>query len=188
VGGNPRSVTIPDARGNGASFRVTRHQAERKIVLSQWRGGVCVASTPIELSEVPALIGIFADALGEAVVESVAHSSALSRAAAAQAAAAAAAAEARTTAAHTSLVACPPEVWTAKRGLNRDRAEPGQGRLTPAALRQSSLRAWATVQGRLRPAWAEITQLRPPASRPVSGEAAPTGPASGRPYPSGASG
>ena len=182
MGGNPKSVTIPDARGNGASFRVTRHQAERKIVLSQWRGGVCVASTPIELSEVPALIGIFADALGEAVVESVAHSSALARASAAQAAA-----EART-AARTSVVARPPEVWSAKRGLNRDRAEPGQGRLTPAALRKSSIRAWATLQGRLRPAWAEITQLRPPASRPVSGDAAPTGPASGRPYPSGASG
>jgi hypothetical protein len=183
MGGNPKSVTIPDARGNGASFRVTRHQAERKIVLSQWRGGVCVASTPIELSEVPALIGIFADALGEAVVESVAHSSALARASAAQAAE-----EARTAAARTSVVARPPEVWSAKRGLNRDRAEPGQGRLTPAALRKSSTRAWATLQGRLRPAWAEITQLRPPASRPVSGDAAPTGPASGRPYPSGASG
>ena len=129
MGGNPKTLTIPDARGNGASFRVTRHQAERKIVLSQWRDGVCVASTPIELSEVPALIGIFADALGEASVE----------------------APART-----------PEVWSAKRGLNRDRGERATGRpCTPSSLRQSSVRAWASLQGRMRPAWAEITHLRP---------------------------
>jgi hypothetical protein len=36
-------------------------------VLSHWRDGVCVASTPIELSEVSALIGVLADALGDAV-------------------------------------------------------------------------------------------------------------------------
>ncbi len=169
MGGNPKSVTIPDARGNGASFRVTRHQAERKIVLSQWRGGVCVASTPIELSDVPALIGILADALGEAVMESVTRT---------------------------------PEVWSAKRGLNRDRGESGhgrlgvggrgsregQGRLAPASLRQSSARAWATLQGRMRPAWAEITHLRPAAGGPGRGDGTPTGPVSGRPFPSGASG
>jgi hypothetical protein len=187
VGGNPKTLTIPDARGNGASFRVTRHPAQKKIVLSQWRDGVCVASTPIELSEVPALIGIFADALGEAVVESVART---------------------------------PEVWSAKRGLNRDRSESGEGRLgvgragqdraaqdraatgrtgtgrgrtarqgiTPTSLRESSARAWATLQGRMRPAWAEITHLRPVTGAPSRADAAPTAPASGRPFPSGASG
>ncbi len=155
MGGNPKTLTIPDARGNGASFRVTRHQAERKIVLSQWRDGVCVASTPIELSDVPALIGIFADALGEAVVESVART---------------------------------PEVWSAKRGLNRDRCEEGQGRLTPSSLRQSSVRAWANLQGRMRPAWAEITHLRPASGGSGRGEATPTERASGRPFRSGASG
>ncbi len=189
MGGTPKTLTIPDARGNGASFRVTRHQAERKIVLSQWRGGVCVASTPIELSDVPALIGIFADALGESVVESVARPQAAARS---------------------------TEVWSAKRGLNRDRGEsgqgrlgvggrvsgqgqgrqgqgqgqvrPGPGRLAPAALRRSSVRAWATLQGRIRPAWAEITHLRPVPEGAGRAEAAPTGRASGRPFPSGASG
>ena len=157
MGGNPKTLTIPDARGNGASFRVTRHQAERKIVLSQWRDGVCVASTPIELSEVPALIGIFADALGEAVVESVART---------------------------------PEVWSAKRGLSRDRGEQGHGhgRTTPSSLRRSSARAWASLQGRMRPAWAEITHLRPVHGGPGRGHGAPTDRASGRPFPSGASG
>ena len=130
MGGNPKTLTIPDARGNGASFRVTRHQAERKIVLSQWRDGVCVASTPIELSDVPALIGIFADALGEAVVESVAHT---------------------------------PEVWSAKRGLNRDRCEAGPAvGLTPSSLRRSSVRGLGQPAGTDAPG---LGRDHPPASR-----------------------
>jgi hypothetical protein len=63
----PNRLTIPDARGRGASLRVTRHSEQRKIVVSHWRDGLCVASTPIELSEIPALIGVLADALGDAV-------------------------------------------------------------------------------------------------------------------------
>jgi hypothetical protein len=62
-----RSLTIPDARGAGASLRVTRHPDQRKVVLSHWRDGICVASTPVELSEIPALIGVLADALGDGV-------------------------------------------------------------------------------------------------------------------------
>jgi hypothetical protein len=63
----PRRLSIPDARGQGANLRVTRHPEQRKIVLSHWRDGVCVASTPVELSEVPALIGVLAEALGDAI-------------------------------------------------------------------------------------------------------------------------
>lgn len=55
---------IPGARGHGASLR---DPEQRKVVLSHWRDGLCVASTPIELSEVSALIGVLADALGEAI-------------------------------------------------------------------------------------------------------------------------
>jgi hypothetical protein len=69
MGGYPNRLSIPDARGQGASLRVTRHHEQRKIVLSHWRDGVCVASTPIELIEVPALIGVLADALGDAIGE-----------------------------------------------------------------------------------------------------------------------
>jgi hypothetical protein len=46
---------------------VTRHPEQGKIVLSHWRDGLCVASTPIELNEVSALIGVLADALGDAI-------------------------------------------------------------------------------------------------------------------------
>jgi len=63
----PRRLSIPDARGHGATLRVTKHPEQRKVVLSHWREGVCVASTPVELSDVPALICVLADALGDAV-------------------------------------------------------------------------------------------------------------------------
>ena len=63
----PRSLSIPDSRGHGATLRVTRHPEQNKVVLSHWRDGVCVASTPIELTEVSALIGVLADALGDAI-------------------------------------------------------------------------------------------------------------------------
>ena len=59
--------TSPMLVVTGASLRVTRHHDARKVVLSHWRDGVCVASTPIELSEVSALIGVLADALGDAI-------------------------------------------------------------------------------------------------------------------------
>src|SRR5580693_4773047 len=63
----PRRLSIPDARGHGATLRVTKHPEQRKVVLSHWREGMCVASTPVDLSEVPALIGVLADALGDAI-------------------------------------------------------------------------------------------------------------------------
>lgn len=36
------------------------------MVLSHWRDGVCVASTPVDLGELPALIGVLVEALGDA--------------------------------------------------------------------------------------------------------------------------
>jgi hypothetical protein len=52
-----RSLSIPDARGQEVHLRVTRHPEQRKVVLSHWRDGLCVSSTPVEVGEVPALIG-----------------------------------------------------------------------------------------------------------------------------------
>ena len=37
------------------------------MVLSHWRDGICVASTPVDPTELPALIGVLVDALGDAV-------------------------------------------------------------------------------------------------------------------------
>lgn len=47
-------------------MRVTRQQGQRNVVFSHWRDGRCVASTPIELGEIPGLIGVLVDALGVA--------------------------------------------------------------------------------------------------------------------------
>ena len=63
----PTRLNIPDARGRGATLRITRHPGQRRVEFSHWRDGRCVASTPIELGEVPELIGVLVDALGVAV-------------------------------------------------------------------------------------------------------------------------
>jgi hypothetical protein len=68
VSGLPNRLNIPDARGSGAYLRVTRHPDQQKVVLSHWRDSVCVASTPVDISELPSLIGVLAEALGDAVV------------------------------------------------------------------------------------------------------------------------
>ena len=70
VSGLPNRLNIPDARGSGAYLRVTRHPDQQKVVLSHWRDSVCVASTPVDISELPSLIGVLAEALGDAVVTS----------------------------------------------------------------------------------------------------------------------
>jgi hypothetical protein len=66
MGGSPKRLVVADARGHGGSLRITRHPQQRKVVLSHWREGVCVASTPVEISELPGIIGVLADALGDA--------------------------------------------------------------------------------------------------------------------------
>jgi hypothetical protein len=62
----PTRLNIPDARRRGATLRITRHPGQRRVEFSHWRDGRCVASTPIELGEVPELIGVLVDALGVA--------------------------------------------------------------------------------------------------------------------------
>jgi hypothetical protein len=66
----PLSVQIPDTRGDGACMRVTWHPERRKVVVSHWRDQVCVATTPIDLAEVPDLISILVDALADAAGDS----------------------------------------------------------------------------------------------------------------------
>lgn len=68
VGGLPNRLSIPDARGTGAYLRVTRHPDQQKVVVSHWRDSVCVASTPVDIGELPSLIGVLAEAIGDAVV------------------------------------------------------------------------------------------------------------------------
>jgi hypothetical protein len=64
--GSTGRLQIPDARGGGASLRISWHAAQRKVVFSHWRDGVCVATTPVDLAEVPGLINVLVAALGQA--------------------------------------------------------------------------------------------------------------------------
>lgn len=60
------AVEIADRRGNGGHLRVSWHPEKRVVNVSQWRGGICVSTTPVELTEVPALVNLLVGALEEA--------------------------------------------------------------------------------------------------------------------------
>lgn len=66
MGARPLSVEFPDGRGGGRHLRLSWHAEQRQAVLSQWRGGVCVASTPLSLEELPRLGAFVTDALYQA--------------------------------------------------------------------------------------------------------------------------
>lgn len=60
-------LEIPDPRNGGRHLGLSWHAPQRVIVVSHWRDGVCVATTPIELSQVPRLVNLLVGALTEAV-------------------------------------------------------------------------------------------------------------------------
>lgn len=60
------AVEIADRRGNDGHLRVSWHPEKRVVNVSQWRGSICVASTPVELADVPAVVGLLVGALEEA--------------------------------------------------------------------------------------------------------------------------
>ena len=124
----PRRLSIPDARGQGATLRVTKHPEQRKIVLSHWRDGVCVASTPVELTEVPALIGVLADALGDAIDATP---------------------TAKQPAAERLPAVGPPALAPSEAGARRrasPRARPGKGRAGPLAVLPTGTRRYGACE------------------------------------------
>jgi hypothetical protein len=60
------AVEIADRRGNDGRLRVSWHPEKRVVNVSHWRRGVCVSSTPVELTDVPDLVSLLVGALGEA--------------------------------------------------------------------------------------------------------------------------
>ena len=66
MGARPLAVEFPDARDGDRHFRVSWHDLQRQVILSQWREGICVASTPLPLEEVPRLNAFLAEALYQA--------------------------------------------------------------------------------------------------------------------------
>jgi hypothetical protein len=63
---DPAHLQIDDRRDGDRHLRVSWHASRQVVVFSQWRQGVCVASTPVELADIPAVIGVLVDALVDA--------------------------------------------------------------------------------------------------------------------------
>ncbi|HEX3841510.1 MAG TPA: hypothetical protein VHU85_12005 [Acidimicrobiales bacterium] len=63
----PAHLQIVDPRNAERHLRVSWHANKRVVVFSQWRDGVCVATTPVELAEIPAVIGVLVSALEDAL-------------------------------------------------------------------------------------------------------------------------
>jgi hypothetical protein len=66
MGGEAARLQIPDRRDGGRHLRVSWHPTRRLVVFSQWREGVCVATTPVELAEIPTVIAVLVKALADA--------------------------------------------------------------------------------------------------------------------------
>ena len=64
--GNAARQQIPDQRDGSRHLRVSWHPTRRVVVFSHWRDGVCVATTPVELAEIPSIIAVLVKALGDA--------------------------------------------------------------------------------------------------------------------------
>lgn len=62
----PAHLQIVDPRNADRHLRVSWHASKRVVVFSQWRDGVCVATTPVELAEIPGVIGVLVSALEDA--------------------------------------------------------------------------------------------------------------------------
>ncbi|HEY6624094.1 MAG TPA: hypothetical protein VIX85_09700 [Acidimicrobiales bacterium] len=63
----PSHLQISDRRDGGRYLRVSWHHSRRVVVFSHWRDGVCVASTPVELAELPSIVGVLVQALADAM-------------------------------------------------------------------------------------------------------------------------
>jgi hypothetical protein len=61
----PNRVYMPDARGGDLYLRATWHSASATIVFSHWNGEVCVASTPVALTDSTKVIDLLVRALSE---------------------------------------------------------------------------------------------------------------------------
>jgi hypothetical protein len=59
----PNRVFLTDVRGNDLYLRATWHPESSTIVFSHWNGEVCVASTPVALTDCADLIGLMVRSL-----------------------------------------------------------------------------------------------------------------------------
>ncbi|MGO8860528.1 MAG: hypothetical protein ACLQRH_07145 [Acidimicrobiales bacterium] len=61
----PNRVFLPDARGGDLYLRATWHADSATIVFSHWNGEVCMASTPVALTDSTKVIDLLVRALSE---------------------------------------------------------------------------------------------------------------------------
>jgi hypothetical protein len=61
----PNRVFLPDARGGDLYMRATWHPESITIVFSHWNGEVCMASTPVALTDSTKVIDLLVRALSE---------------------------------------------------------------------------------------------------------------------------
>lgn len=59
-------VEVRDPRTEEQHLRAAWHPERRTVVFSHWRHNVCVATTPVPVDELPAVLALLAQALGEA--------------------------------------------------------------------------------------------------------------------------
>src|SRR5258707_9648108 len=59
-------VFVPQALGADEFLRVTWHESDRVVVFSHWQGEICVAATPVLVTDTADLTGLLVDALGAA--------------------------------------------------------------------------------------------------------------------------
>jgi hypothetical protein len=62
----PNRVFLADVRGGDHYLRTTWHPDSATIVFSHWNGEVCLASTPVALTDSPKLIDLMVRALSQA--------------------------------------------------------------------------------------------------------------------------
>ena len=63
----PNRVFLTDVRGGDLYLRATWHPESATIVFSHWNGEVCMASTPVALTDSTKLIDLMVRSLSEAV-------------------------------------------------------------------------------------------------------------------------
>lgn len=66
MGAGTAKLSVPDRRNDERRLQVTWHARQRVVVFSHWREGVCVATTPVDLSDLPRVVGVLVNALAEA--------------------------------------------------------------------------------------------------------------------------
>jgi hypothetical protein len=67
-----RRVFVPQALGANEYLRVTWHETDRVVVFSHWQGEVCVAATPVRVTDTADLATLLVEALGHAAAQQTA--------------------------------------------------------------------------------------------------------------------